>query len=519
MTSVLHRTPARGIALGATLVTIAILALSLHRHGHSQGDDFALYLRQAKSLFEGTTRDVVADNRFSVQNSGGAFSPEAYPWGFPVLLAPFVKLWGLDYDRLKLVEVACFCAWLLLVHGVVRRRLGRPVAWAIVVVLGTAPVLLLHTDAILSEYPHALAVAVFIWWLDRVQVRTPLIDAGTRDLVVLGLLAAAAYNVRRESIVLVAAIGLVQLAELAPRLRDRWRRRAGEDVDVALAWPRVPLPHVTFVVAVAAFQLLLPSTLFPDNADSGPKHIPDRLTELPALITQMLGLDKQHALGVVLLTLALAGVVVGLATRRRLDGPLYVVALLSLLAVSTHFRATGPRYYFQVLPWILMFAAAAVIALVQIGATIVARRRISSAGAGRVGAALAIVALLVVAAVHVRPLSTRIASVRNANASGAQQIGPTHPDYLPIYRAVEDEVPDDAVVTFFRARTMTLLTDRRAIQTTNIDRAERNSDYYAQQKGSSYSQPDISELEGLRRGYVIVWSNHRWILWDLHPDD
>ena len=51
MTSIATRPGARTIALGATLVTIAVLALSLHRHGHSQGDDFALYLRQAKSLF------------------------------------------------------------------------------------------------------------------------------------------------------------------------------------------------------------------------------------------------------------------------------------------------------------------------------------------------------------------------------------------------------------------------------------------------------------------------------------
>jgi len=514
VTTVLDRTPARGIALGATLVTIAVLALSLHRHGHSQGDDFALYLRQAKSLFEGTTRDVVADNRFSVRSSGGAFSPEVYPWGAPVLLAPFVKLWGLDYDRLKLIEVACFCGWLVLVHGVVRRRLGRPLAWAIVVVVGTAPVLLQHTDAILSEYPHALAVAGFIWWLDRVQLRGALIDAGARDLVVLGLLAALAYNVRRESIVLIAAIGLVQVAELVPRLRDRWRRR---DDAGALPWLRIPIPHVSFVVAVAVFQLLLPSMLFPDNADSGPKHIPDRLAELPALLTQMLGLEEQHALGMVVVALALVGVVAGLVTRPRLDGALCLVALLSLLAVSTHFRGTGPRYYFQILPWVLLFAATGVLALVQVGAMIVARGRTS--GARRVGAALAIVALLVIAAVHVRPLSTRVAAVREVNARGLQQVGPTHPDYVSIYGAVAEETPADAVITFFRARTMTQLTDRRAIQTTNIDRAERSSDYYAQQKGSSYSQPDISELEGLSRGYVIVWSDQRWILWDLHPDD
>jgi hypothetical protein len=109
-----------GLALAGLVVTTAALAVSLHRNGHSQGDDFALYLRQARSIFDGDIADVVADNRFSVLYSNGRFSPYAYPWGWPLLLSPFVHLWGLDYDRLKLVEVAAFCAWLVLVHGIMR---------------------------------------------------------------------------------------------------------------------------------------------------------------------------------------------------------------------------------------------------------------------------------------------------------------------------------------------------------------------------------------------------------------
>ena len=96
---------ARWLALPGLVVLAALLAVSLHRTGHTQGDDFALYLRQARSLFDGDVGQVVADNRFSVLNSDSAFSPIAYPWVWPLLLSPFVHLWGFDYDRLKLVEV------------------------------------------------------------------------------------------------------------------------------------------------------------------------------------------------------------------------------------------------------------------------------------------------------------------------------------------------------------------------------------------------------------------------------
>ena len=129
------RSPARSPSASSS-PSAAAVAIALHRNGHTQGDDFALYLRQARSLFDGDVAQVVADNRFTVINSGGAFSPIAYPWGWPLLLSPFVHLWGFDYDRLKLLEVAAFCVWLVLVHGIVRRRAGRLLALAVTAVVG-----------------------------------------------------------------------------------------------------------------------------------------------------------------------------------------------------------------------------------------------------------------------------------------------------------------------------------------------------------------------------------------------
>lgn len=514
------RTATRAVVLAVTVGAAAVFAVLLHRNGHTQGDDFALYLRQAQSIFDGDTRDVIADNRFSVQNSGGSFSPEVYPWGLPLLLAPFVEQWGLDYDRLKLVEVAAFCVWLVVVHGVVRRRVGRPIAWATMAVIGTSTTLLAHTDSLLSEFPHALAVAIVIWWLDRVLARGPLASASTRDLVVLGVVMMAAYNMRRESIVLFVAVGVVQLAETA-RLRSV---RASLRATPLPSLARLATPHVTFAVSVVAFQLLLPSMLFPDNADSGPQHILDRLQEFPAVLTNMVGLDHT-ALGVVILALALVGVVAGLVRRTWLDLPLVVVTVLSLLAVSTHFRPTGPRYYFQVLPWTVYFAAAGVIAMAQLamGPFTSSAAGDAEPGEGRarargVAQGAAVLGLLLVVTAHSRSLSDRIDAARAFDDSGAKQIGPAHPDYIPVYDAVAEHTPDDAVITFFRARTMTLLTDRRAIQTMRIERAEEHSDYWAQQVDSDYSQPELSEFEAFGRGYQIVWRDDRWILWDLHPD-
>ena len=70
---------------------------------------------------------------------------------------------------------------------------------------------------------------------------------------------------------------------------------------------------------------------------------------------------------------------------------------------------------------------------------------------------------------------------------------------------------------FFRARTMTLLTDRRTLQTGEVERMLQRADYYAQQRNSDYSQPALTELEALELGMEQVWSDARWILWKLPP--
>jgi hypothetical protein len=497
-----RRTLGWTIALAVVVAGSAICAVLLHRNGHNQGDDFALYLRQARSLFDGDVAQVVADNRFAVLNSGAAFSPIAYPWGFPLLLSPFVKWWGLDYDRLKLVEVACFCAWVVLAHGVIRRRAGRVLALAIAAVVATAPALLAHTDQLLSEYPHAAAVGVFIWWFDRIKLERPLIGATTRQLVVLGVLGAVAYNVRRESVVLIGAILIVQVVEQLSAWRGSRR--------MPVPWLTVATPHLAFVGSIIGFQLLLPSMLIPDSGD-GPQYIGDRVGDWTGVLTQHLGLGDHPVLGALILVLAVVGMAVGCVRRPRLDIPLTVITLLSVATVSTHFRMVG-RYYFQVLPWVLYFAAAAIVA----GVELVRRPQ-----ARRAATAIAAVPLLYLVAVHVAVLPGDIADAREFDRDGRQQIGPADPGTVPIFDAVAAHTPPDAVVAYFRARTMTLLTDRRSFQTTNLQRVLQRADYFAQQRYSSYFQPDVSVQEAQAAGLEEVWSNDRWVLWrvpELKPE-
>ena len=520
------------IALIVVLLGAAYLAISLHRNGHTQGDDFALYIRQARSLFEGDSAAVIADNRFAVLNSDPAFSPIGYPWGWPVILAPFVHFWGYDYDRLKLVVVALFCVWLLLLHGVVRRRVGRWPALGIVAAFGTAPAFLAHTDQLITEIPHLAAVVVFLWLFDRVTSRSTLIGAPTRDLVMLGVAAAVVFNVRREGLVLAVVMAAIQLYDLFMRdgrnpaagmaeppldvaesadestvaePQDRGWRTLGEVFDLARAsrWS-IAAPHVAFVGAVALFQLLLPTALLPDNGNS-PSNIGDRFGEYPSILSDQLGLGKNAAIGGLILAVAVVGIVVGLRQRPRLDGAILVLAVVSSFLIGTHIRKVE-RYWFQVTPWVVYFVIVACLALVHL----VVKRRDS------ITRVLAAVPLGVLVIAHGLALPDDVTASREYNEAGRVQVGPANPTVIPIYDAVRELTPPDAVVAFFRARTMTLMTERRSFQTSKIDKIVQSADYFAQKRVSTYWQPDLATAR--QAGFEEVWSNSDWVLWRVETD-
>jgi hypothetical protein len=498
----------RGIVLSTIVAVAAALAVLLHRAGHTQGDDFALYLRQARSLFDGDVAQVVADNRFAVLNSDSGFSPIAYPWVWPLLLSPFVHAWGFDYDRLKLVEVATFCLWLVLLHGIVRRRIGWWPAAAIVAVFATAPTFLAHTDQLLTEFPHLAAVALVIWWYDRIRRDATLLTAPLAQLAVLGALIALAFNVRRESIVLLGVIAVMASYDIVRTNATTHVDRAfasGVVATVRASWQAILVPFAAFAVTATLAQLLLPTDLLPDNGNSS-SFIDDRMGEYPGILSDQLGLGEHTAIGVGVLLVAAVGVVIGLRRRPALDGPLILLAVLSALAVSTHPRRVD-RYWFQVTPWVVFFAT---IALLSLAGWVLTRHR-----RGATALALAPLGLLVVA--HLVVLPGDISDAQQFNDAGRVQSGPSNPTVAPIFDAVNTLTPPDAIVAYFRARTMTLMTDRRSFQTKSLERIAQRADYYAERRNSTYWQPELSPQAAGAAGFEEVWSNERWILWRL-PD-
>ena len=145
------------------------ISVSLLTRGHSWLDDFAAYIMQAKSILDGTMGEFVRRNAFTVSASSYPPGPAAYPWGFPLLLAPVYAIFGMNTLAFKLVNTLFYALFLIVLFALARTRLKDGEALLLTAALAFNPALLLAHDQIISDIPFLFFCTLGIFLLHRTQ--------------------------------------------------------------------------------------------------------------------------------------------------------------------------------------------------------------------------------------------------------------------------------------------------------------------------------------------------------------
>jgi hypothetical protein len=195
------------LAIGYLLVGYLTLSPGLN-----WGDDSAQYVNHARNLATGRAYE---DTGYIFNPQAPRVGPPSYPPGFPLLLAPIVKVFGLDFIALKSVSLVCMTAAILFTFLLFREALGAAVA------AGTAFLFGLHwfswtlRNDILSEPPYILWTLLSLYVASRHVHRRGIVTGA-----LCGLFAYAAFATRPIGIVLIVA---VLAYEIAQRRLFSWR--------------------------------------------------------------------------------------------------------------------------------------------------------------------------------------------------------------------------------------------------------------------------------------------------------
>lgn len=500
--------------LAVVVGSMAAVMFASHRSGHWWGDDWALYVRQAKGLLDGDAGRVIDENRFTVEASRGpAFSPPLYPWGFPLILAPFIAVVGTDLDQLAVVGVLCACLFACCWYLLAKPRVGSLVAITGAAAITLSPALLGWTELIQSELPFMAVTTLILVGLDRSAATGSLTRATASiwPLVVLGFGAAAAFTVRREGLALVAAIAAAQLAALYADRSDRWWRGECGRNRIAV---RLLVPHLSALATVWLVQVILPSTIVPKYSGTSVtnvwrlfgKHV-DHLAELVGLKRSWEAdptIFDNVALGWMAvglyLVLACLGIALAVTRTRRRDLHLVVYALVAFV-IGGSFRVAINRYVCTVAPILLLLALVALTAVLELR------------GLRRLRLLPTIVATLALAAIvagNIANANIRIDRATSFRESGLIEWGPTHPDAIEMFDAVIELTGPDDVVAAPKARAMTFATGRRSVQVDNYRPLPTTIELalIVTEPGNELTDELLAQPEL----YDVVWRNSRFVL-------
>lgn len=494
----------------AFVVVIGIVSLHNHFDGVDWGDDFALYIHQAKGLATGNIAEVLRDNRFAVDNSGWhSFSPYAYPWGWPLILAPFYAAFGLNYGVFKFLEVLAFCVFLVAFFAIVRRRTSQLSAFLLTAAIGVSRSFNGATDSVLSDLPYLCFVGLTLWWIDCCRERG-MLELSRRHSVVLGALIAFTYSIRREGVSLLVAVMALQLVVLAGVALRQKSIRALREVD----GKTVSLPYLTFAGFVVVFQLLLPTVFLPNAPGAGLSNIPARVTWYKDVLAEHVGLKKagfppaifnsERAARTALLILVLLAAT-GIAARLllRLEQDAHLAAYLSfttlLMLISPY---QDGRYFFTITPLVLYFAYQALPAMAELirPSRAWARGAVVLSGIGLTG-------FIVLNTGQLKQAYDYHSTYRYTLN------GPESPPAKEMFQTLDKLTRADDVILFFRARAMNLYSGRRAVQGSNLELMLPRSDWYVMAKGSTYSQTLLTDEEAAGLNLTKAWENGEWVIW------
>jgi hypothetical protein len=503
--------PAAMLAL--VVGALALLMYSTHRSGHWWGDDWALYIRQAKGLLDGHPNRVLTENEFTVTMSDGPeFSPPLYPWGFPLILAPFIAVVGVNLDKLTIVPVLCACLFACCWYSLARRRVGLAPALIGVAAVTITPLLLSWTELIQSEWPFLAVVGVGLVSVDRVAETGAFADFHGRiwPLVAVGLAAAAAFTVRREGLAMVAAIGAAQLAAIIAQRAYPWRLSWSGLGRLAL---HLAIPYAAFLAAVGLLQVTLPSTVVPKYDGTSVTNVWTLRGRLIRNLAQVSGMQRpwdrdpivlgSARIGWIAVSLFLGLAVVGivLSIVRFSTRDLHLAAYaIGAFVIGGSFRSPINRYVCTVAPVLMLLALVAL-------ATIVGR--LSRPWVATIVLSLALGGIV---AGNVANAHLRMDSAERAHDQGAIEWGPTHPDAIAMFDAVEQLTAPDDVVAAPKARAMQLETGRPSIQVDDYRPIPTDVDV-----GMIVTERPSNLANALLNSpgeYEPVWQNSRFILFE-----
>lgn len=187
------------------IIFTGLLAFLTLRGGHGWGDDFGLYIAQAKVICSGGMGELKIQQDYTQVNSEYYLGPNFYPWGFPAIIAPVYYFFGLNLTALKIVSFIWLSFSLFLLYYWFKDAL-KNMTFYLLSFLAFMPLFFSYRDEIGSDIPFVFFSLLGLYYIQRVVSFRLFFFNEIADLLLIGLLIFVTYSIRSIGIVLLPTL-------------------------------------------------------------------------------------------------------------------------------------------------------------------------------------------------------------------------------------------------------------------------------------------------------------------------
>ena len=472
----------------ALIVVSLLLAVSSLTRGHIWGDDFASYVLQAGSIVNGTMGEFVEHNTFTIFESSSQIGPVAYPWGYPLILAPVYAVEGIHPLALKLPGLLFFAGFLLCLYLLMRTRLAKMESILLVSLFAFCPLLIGFLDQILSDIPFLFFSTLAL----LLMIREESLQAGSA--VLLGCAIAAAFFIRTTGILLLLSFLLLEAWMVWLHRHDpEGVRRRGKNMLISTG---------AFVLLWMLYALLFPGggeSYFAQYQDFTIRNGLEIAWQYFLVFGQFFG---ENSFWKIVYYFLFIFFLLGAWTRRKQDLVFILFFVIWMLLLITWPSWQGPRFIFPLLPIFVYFAFQGMKTAIE-----TLPPRFVRYGRWAVYGFWILVALsfLFTSGAHAY---VNLQNLRMIN-------GPFDSFSREVYDYIQEKTPNDSVIVFFKPRAMRLLTGHDSLMSTECERILKGDILVLSRKVGENQQIPPEEIGTCHLPLEEVLKNNRFIVYQI----
>jgi hypothetical protein len=477
----------RNALLSVIILISLIVGASTLTRGHEWGDDFAWYIVQAKSILDGTTDAIMEQSAFTNGQSTTHLGPLAYPWGYPLILAPVYAVKGISPLGLKLPALVFFAGFLICLYLLMRERLTQTESLLIVALFAFNPMLLQFLDQILSDIPFLFFSTLSLVLITREGNRTILHDAW------IGAAIFFTTFIRVTGILLLGCFLIVEFFRLLANRRDR-----GTVLEI--------IKGSTIVCFVFSLLWIANLLLFPSGGESYLSQYAQLLETARAFIPAYFNVFS-YFFGATqvwkyLYYLVFLFFLLGAGNRWKREPIFILFFVLWILIHISYPYWQGSRYIFPLLPIFIYFAFQGMKFLIG---------RLPEKFHPAVQVILYGFWILIAGIFLVQSSLTAYANLQNNRGIN----GPFDPYSTEVYNYIKEETPPESVVVFFKPRVMVMMTGHPTIMSMECDRMRKGDYLVLSRKVGQNQQIPPEEIDACNLPLEQVLKNNRFVVYQI----